>query len=148
MNTYSQPMASVRGHGRWKRRARRLGGAVVDFDGQSGGSEPAVGAVEGGSSRRLLTEGRTLAYVDQTEVLVVRTRRGIFAVENRCPHLGRVLADAQVSGRKLICRGHNRGYDLASGKPAGRLVPCERPLRTFDVALIDDRLWLSPRNAT
>jgi nitrite reductase/ring-hydroxylating ferredoxin subunit len=88
-----------------------------------------------------------VADVEHTEVLVVRTRRGFFGVENRCPHLNRALTDATVCGRKLVCAGHKRGYDLASGKPTARLVPGGRALRTFDVAVVDDRLWLSPKFA-
>jgi 3-phenylpropionate/trans-cinnamate dioxygenase ferredoxin subunit len=118
------------------------------MESQTSEAESAAGLLDGGPAGRLLSEGRALVYVGETEVLVVRTRRGISAVENRCPHLGRDLSDAVVSGRKLICRGHSRGYDLGSGNPTGRLVPCEPALRMFDVALIDDRLWLSPRNAT
>lgn len=118
------------------------------IESQTSKGESAAGLLDGGPADRLLSEGRALAYAGETEVLVVRTRRGIFAVENRCPHLGRHLTDAKVSGRKLTCRGHNRGFDLASGKPTGRLLPREPPLRMFDVALIDDRLWLSPGNAT
>ena len=53
--------------------------------------------VDAGPAGRLLTEGRGLAQVDGVEVLVVRTRRGIFAVEKQCPHTGRHLTDAELA---------------------------------------------------
>jgi nitrite reductase/ring-hydroxylating ferredoxin subunit len=106
---------------------------------------PRPGAVDVGPADRLLREGRTLANFGETEVLVVRTRRGIFGVENRCPHMGRRLSDAAISGRKVVCMGHHGRYDLDSGEPAGRFVSRVARLPTFDAAIVDGRLWLSPK---
>ena len=107
-----------------------------------------VGALDGGSAYELCSEGRALAHFGETEVLVVRTRRGIFAVESRCPHMGRRLHDAALSRNKVICMGHGRHYDLASGRPAARTGSRAPRLRTFDVAVFDGRLWLAPRGTT
>jgi nitrite reductase/ring-hydroxylating ferredoxin subunit len=97
--------------------------------------------VDAGPAGRLLAEGRALAQVDGVDVLVVRTRRGIFAVENQCPHTGRHLADAVVSGAKLTCMGHQRRYDLATGRAATRGTR----IQVFDASIVGDRLWLAPR---
>ena len=102
---------------------------------------------DGGSADTLLAKGRTLAHFGDIEVLVVRTRRGIFAVENRCPHMVRRLSDAVVSGRNVICAGHYRRYDLATGRPAGRSTSRAPRLRTFDVAVVAGRLRLAPKGA-
>jgi nitrite reductase/ring-hydroxylating ferredoxin subunit len=102
-------------------------------------------AVDAGPADRLLAEGRTIAQVDGAEVLVVRTRRGIFAVENRCPHLGRPLFDAAVSGAQLTCMGHQRRYDLESGRPVLRTAWPGPGMRVFDALIGDNRLWLTPR---
>lgn len=113
-------------------------------DPNNGGIESTAGAHNAGPADRLLTEGRAIVYFGESEVLVVRTRRGLFAVENRCPHMGRRLSDAFVSGRSVICAGHHRRYDLASGQPAGRIMSRAPRLRTFGVDLVDGTLWLSP----
>jgi 3-phenylpropionate/trans-cinnamate dioxygenase ferredoxin subunit len=134
--------------GNFRRRVRRGCASNGGVGNRSSGSEAAVRAVESDSLHELLTKGRTITDLGQTEVLVVRTRRGIFAVENRCPHLGRALTDADVCGRKLICSGHGRQYDLKSGKPAGAPGYCARPLQTFEITIVDDRLWLSRRTST
>jgi nitrite reductase/ring-hydroxylating ferredoxin subunit len=102
-------------------------------------------AVDAGPADRLLEEGRVIAQVDGVDVLVVRTRRGIFAVENRCPHTGRHLTDAAVSGSKLTCMGHQRRYDLASGRPVIRTALPGTPIRGFDASIAGNRLWLVPR---
>jgi nitrite reductase/ring-hydroxylating ferredoxin subunit len=107
----------------------------------------AAASVDGSPADVLLRSGRTLSRLGDTEVLVVRTRRGVFAVENRCPHLGRRLADARVSGRTLVCPGHQRRYDLASGGLLGRQLTPTAPLRTFAVEIADGQLRISPMRA-
>jgi nitrite reductase/ring-hydroxylating ferredoxin subunit len=130
-------------------RVSRLGSAIraccLGPGAQDGRKDFAVGGVDVGPAHRLLDEGRALVRFGQVEVLFVRTGRGVFAVENRCPHAGRDLSDAAVSGRTLVCPGHNRGYDLASGAPTGRTGVRIGQLRTFRVAVIAGRLWLWPR---
>jgi apoptosis-inducing factor 3 len=101
--------------------------------------------VDGGSANKLVTEGRTLGRFGDIEVLIVRTRRGLFAVENRCPHMGRRLTDAPVSGRTLVCPGHHRRYDLAVGKQVGHASLSPTRFRTFDVDVASGRVWLRPR---
>jgi nitrite reductase/ring-hydroxylating ferredoxin subunit len=77
------------------------------------------------------------------DVLVIRTRRQVFAVENRCPHLGALLDGGNVNGRIITCTAHGRRFDLASGRcatgpgrPGGTLVT----MRTW---LDGGRVWLA-----
>jgi nitrite reductase/ring-hydroxylating ferredoxin subunit len=117
------------------------------FRARTGQPEQADGSLDGGSANRLLAEGRTLAQFGDIEVLVLQTRRGIFAVENSCPHLGLQLSDAAVSGRNLICTAHHRRYNLDTGRPAGATACRTQRLRTFDATVVDGRLRLAPKRA-
>jgi nitrite reductase/ring-hydroxylating ferredoxin subunit len=104
---------------------------------------PLDDGVDSGPADELLASGRTLVKFGDTDVLVVRTRHKLYAVENRCPHLGRDLADAPVTGHTLTCPDHSRRYDLASGRPAGRLSCRTARLCVFDVAIAHGRVWLA-----
>ena len=108
-------------------------------------------AVDLGDAGELLASGRAVVTVtrdqcpdvaESLEVLIVRTRRGLFAVESRCPHALRPLGDANVRGRGVRCAGHGRRFDLRTGaqRPARR--GC---LRTFDVRVEGGRLLLAVR---
>ena len=71
-----------------RRRPRPVGsddGAVLDL----------------GPVAEVLTGGRTAitAGPEATPVLIIKTGRGVFATENRCPHRGLPLGDATVRGR-------------------------------------------------
>jgi nitrite reductase/ring-hydroxylating ferredoxin subunit len=74
------------------------------------------------------------------DVLLVSTRRGVFAVENRCPHRGALLEDAAVDGRTVTCPMHGRRFDLRSGRCTGG--PATSPLRTWPAWIADGRVFL------
>ncbi len=67
-----------------------------------------------GGSRAVLSLWRDGAPA--AEILVIRGRRHLYAVINRCPHMDRALDDAKVRGRVITCRGHGRSYSLRSGR--------------------------------
>jgi nitrite reductase/ring-hydroxylating ferredoxin subunit len=55
------------------------------------------------------------------ELLVLRVHKRLYALVNRCPHLGRELHDARLHGTVLTCRGHGKSYNLRSSRAAGPL---------------------------
>ena len=78
------------------------------------------GAVDLGLADEVLATGRAAVTLDPVgEILVVRTRRGVFAMRNECPHIGRTLSDATICGTTLRCRGHGRTYRMTTGTARG-----------------------------
>jgi 3-phenylpropionate/trans-cinnamate dioxygenase ferredoxin subunit len=75
------------------------------------------------------------------DILVIRTRGGVFAVRAVCPHLGRSLADARIRGRHLVCPAHGRRYSLRTGRAAGR--PGGQPLTRVRAWVDGGRLYLA-----
>jgi nitrite reductase/ring-hydroxylating ferredoxin subunit len=98
----------------------------------AGGPTPRPPAVvDLGPDPPALAGGRAVVLGPQGEsVLVVRTRRGLFAVTNRCPHRGLPLDDARVTGHTLVCPFHGWRFDLRSGHCRGRNPPAG-PLATY-----------------
>jgi toluene monooxygenase system ferredoxin subunit len=54
--------------------------------------------------------------VDGRPVLLVRTDAGVFAYEDRCPHLGVPLSQGVLDGCKLTCAAHHYEYDACTGR--------------------------------
>ena len=52
------------------------------------------------------------------DVLLAHTDRGIFATEDRCPHMAAPLSIGQLDGCIVACPLHEGRFDLASGDPA------------------------------
>jgi len=53
--------------------------------------------------------------VDTTAVLVARVGPLVFAVDAVCPHLGGLLADGSLAGRRLTCPLHEAVFDVGNG---------------------------------
>ena len=50
------------------------------------------------------------------EILLARSSQGIFAIEDRCPHLEQSLADGTLKDNTLTCRHHGVQIDISNGK--------------------------------
>ena len=66
----------------------------------------------------------------------------VFAVDNRCPHMGFPLNRGTVKDGILTCHWHHAKFDLASG--CG-FDPFAADVATFTVTVRDGDVWLDPR---
>ena len=65
-------------------------------------------------------------------VLLLRTDAGVFAYEDRCPHLGLPLSAGTLEGDTLTCSAHQFQFDATTGQ--GKNPSCLR-LRAYPVAI-------------
>jgi nitrite reductase/ring-hydroxylating ferredoxin subunit len=65
----------------------------------------------------------------------------VYAVDNRCPHMGFPLDRGTVQDGILTCHWHHARFDLASG---GTFDPWADDVRAFPVAVVDGEVWLDP----
>jgi nitrite reductase/ring-hydroxylating ferredoxin subunit len=102
-----------------------------------------------GRATDVLVDGRAVVTVgpDGTSVLIVETRRGVFAMQNRCPHLGLRLDTAAVRGRRIKCAFHGREYDMRSGACHGSPKPRSHPLATHRAWIHQGYLFLAVTDA-
>lgn len=64
-----------------------------------------------------LAEGKPLAVFPRgLPVLLVRRGSEVFALENRCPHMGCPLAAGALEGYTLSCPCHDWRLDIRDGK--------------------------------
>jgi cytochrome P450/nitrite reductase/ring-hydroxylating ferredoxin subunit len=77
--------------------------------------------------------GPFVANAGGTDVVIVRTPRGLKAYEGRCPHQGALLGEGEIDGATLVCRNHRWRFDTETGKREGG-PQCLRacPLREKD----------------
>ena len=70
----------------------------------------------------------------------------VYAVDNRCPHMGFPLNQCTVKDGILICHWHHARFDLASG---GTFDQFADDVRAYPVRLQDGEVWvdLTPRPA-
>jgi nitrite reductase/ring-hydroxylating ferredoxin subunit len=68
-----------------------------------------------GTLDELKAKGRLVLHGHHRPILVVYDRGRVFALDNRCPHMGFPLDRGSVDDGILTCHWHHARFDLASG---------------------------------
>ncbi|MCW2239104.1 Rieske (2Fe-2S) protein [Azospirillum canadense] len=76
---------------------------------------PASDFVRAGSLADLMARGRLVVHGRHPPILVVYNEGRVFALDNRCPHMGFPLDRGSVEDGILTCHWHDARFDLASG---------------------------------
>src|SRR5499426_3757320 len=69
-----------------------------------------------GSLEELKLKGRLVVHGGHRPILVIYDRGRIFALDNRCPHMGFPLERGSVEDGILTCHWHQARFDLESGR--------------------------------
>jgi nitrite reductase/ring-hydroxylating ferredoxin subunit len=85
-----------------------------------------------------LTGCKVASVAGHTVVLFSHGER-IYAVDNRCPHMGFPLDRGSVKDCILTCHWHHARFDLASG---GTFDPWADDVRVFAVEIRGDEVWV------
>jgi nitrite reductase/ring-hydroxylating ferredoxin subunit len=99
--------------------------------------------IEIGTLEGLKAKGKTVVHGGACPLLVVHDRDSVFALDNRCPHLGFPLHRGSVEDGILTCHWHHARFDLASG---GTFDLWADDVPTAPVELRDDgTVWVCRR---
>lgn len=93
-----------------------------------------VGRVEELDKPRVVSGGRH-------GIAVIADGGRIYAVDNRCPHMGFPLHRGSVCDGILTCHWHHARFDLASG---GTFDPWADDVRTYDIVIEDGIVYVDP----
>lgn len=72
-------------------------------------------------------------------IVLVRNEDQVYAVDNRCPHMGFPLDKGTAQDGLLICHWHHARFDLASG---GTFDQWADDIRAFPVDVRGDEIWI------
>ena len=70
------------------------------------------------------------------------TTEQVYAVDNRCPHMGFPLHKGSVADGILTCHWHHARFDLTSG---GTFDPWADDVQTYPVVVRDGIVYVDPR---
>lgn len=100
--------------------------------------------VRAASLEEVQTAGRLVVQLDGHAIVLFAQGDRIYAVDNRCPHMGFPLHRGTVKDGILTCHWHHARFDLASG---GTFDPWADDVRLFPVQIRDGEVWvdLTPR---
>jgi nitrite reductase/ring-hydroxylating ferredoxin subunit len=102
---------------------------------------PITSFVRAGSLEELKAKGRLLVRGAHRPILVIHDQGRVFALDNRCPHMGFPLDRGSVEDGILTCHWHHARFDLASGCTFD-LWADDAP--TCPVEVRDLEVWVKP----
>ena len=100
-----------------------------------------AGLVNAGTLDRLKERGCTVITGGGHVIAVFYHDGRVFAVDNRCPHMGFPLNRGSVKHGILTCHWHHARFDLSSG---GTFNPFADDVRSFPVSVVDGEVWVNP----
>lgn len=83
--------------------------------------------------------GCSVVHVDGHTIVLFAHGERIYAVDNRCPHMGFPLDRGSVKDCILTCHWHHARFDLATG---GTFDPWADDVRVFPVEVRDHEVWV------
>ena len=83
--------------------------------------------------------GSKVVHVDGNTIVLFWHEDSIYAVDNRCPHMGFPLDRGSVKDCILTCHWHHARFDLASG---GTFDPWADDVRVFPIQIRDGEVWV------
>lgn len=83
--------------------------------------------------------GRLVVHVEGQTIALFLVGDRVYAVDNRCPHMGFPLHRGTVREGILTCHWHHARFDLAGG---GTFDPWADDLRTFPVEVRGGEVWV------
>lgn len=91
---------------------------------------------------QLTAKGSLTIHTDDHVIVLFLFGGQVYAVDNRCPHMGFPLDKGTVRDGILTCHWHHARFDLASG---GTFDQWADDVRSFPVRLEDNEIWLDLR---
>jgi nitrite reductase/ring-hydroxylating ferredoxin subunit len=92
-----------------------------------------------GTVEEVKAKGRIVVHGAHRPILIVYDRERVFALDNRCPHMGFPLDRGSVEDGILTCHWHHARFDLESGCTFD-LWADDTP--TFPVEVRDGEVWV------
>ncbi|MBI3328346.1 MAG: Rieske 2Fe-2S domain-containing protein, partial [Nitrospinae bacterium] len=102
------------------------------------------GHIRAGTLEDLKQRGCTVLSGRGHTICVFYHNGQVYAVDNRCPHMGFPLERGTVRDGILTCHWHHARFDLSSG---GTFDPFADDVGAFPVTITDGDVWVNPAPA-
>ena len=85
--------------------------------------------------------------VDGTDVAIVRTDDGVYAIHDECSHASVPLSEGEIDSAacEIECWLHGSMFDLKTGKPSS--LPATEPVPVYPVKIEGDDLYVAVKEA-
>jgi 3-phenylpropionate/trans-cinnamate dioxygenase ferredoxin component len=91
--------------------------------------------------------GKTRVVIDHKPLLIVNLEDGVYAINDRCPHLGVSLEKGMIENHTVTCKSHKAKIDLKSGEIIDRAhiafikMPTKKA-KTYQCSVEDGKVYV------
>src|SRR5438034_9696510 len=83
--------------------------------------------------------GCLVVQIENHTIAIFSYDSKVYAVDNRCPHMGFPLDRGSIKDGILTCHWHHARFDLCTG---GTFDPWADDVRAYRVEIRDDAVWI------
>ena len=83
---------------------------------------------------------RQIKFDGRDPICIYHLDDGFYAIDDICTHARAMLSMGDIDGGTIACPFHAGSFDIRTG--AAVAWPCIVPLRTYDVTIEDDVVWV------
>jgi nitrite reductase/ring-hydroxylating ferredoxin subunit len=84
--------------------------------------------------------GAKTVTVSGTEVMVAKVEGKLYAIANKCTHVGGPLGKGKLVGSVVTCPWHGSKFDVKTGAVVSG--PAQKPEPTFQVKVENSAIWI------
>lgn len=103
-----------------------------------------IGLVRAGTVDELRQKGCLVVTGEGQTIAVFMDNGRVYAIDNRCPHMGFPLSKGSVKNGILTCHWHHARFDMGSG---GTFDPFADDVRVFPTRIEDGVIWIDSHAA-
>ena len=107
--------------------------------------QSSTGYVKVGPLEALKKQGCAVVAAGGQTIAVFHHDGRVYALDNRCPHMGFPLERGSLKEGILTCHWHHARFDLNSG---GTFDPWSDDVQAFPVRIVDGEVWVDPAPPT
>src|ERR1700749_4195803 len=85
--------------------------------------------------------GMRACTVAGREIVVCRTKEGLFALDNICTHAHARMCEGRLRAARIVCPLHGASFDIRDGKVLGQ--PATVPLAAHQVRVVNGTIEVS-----
>ena len=82
-------------------------------------------------------------------ILLVMIENSVYAIQDKCPHMGASLYPGKIEGEVIYCKDHNLGISLSTGNVISeqqakslRLDEYSLSVKRFPIKIQDNKIYL------
>jgi len=84
--------------------------------------------------------------IGEREIVVCRTKEGVFALDNVCSHAFARMSEGALKGMRIICPMHGAAFDVRSGQVLSG--PAVVPIEAFETRVVNGVVEVAMPNET